>query len=405
MTDEKGSDAPSIYNEYAPQAINNGFFTVPAVGKIPHRFDEDRQELIKFPEWTKTTCPIDPARLPQPGAGISVRMGYVIGMDVDSDEANEKIRGAFEPSPINKRGQRGYTALLRRPNGKEVRTENFYDTDGKLVVQILAKGSHSSMPPTIHPDTNEPYQFLSEQTIYNTQVMALPILPDDYRERMIALGYSPDNAPKKRQETVDPETGEIRESDPHDDWRAVNDAALQNLKAWVPHLGLYGLKQTGFRYVGYRSVASYRPSLSDLPLEQRHLHLYIAGKGITDYGLNVGLTAIDLVMKCHNCSNGEARRWLEEKLQPPNEFKVDFDAILGSAENAKPADGADDADARRNRLRSRNCSADLAQYGNSATPCQPALRCWCHSSSRTCQCLATSTARLARSRRSSPMTC
>ena len=67
----------------------------------------------------------------------------------------------------------------------------------------------------------------------------------------------------------------------------LNDAALANLDAWVPHLGIHRCRPRGRRYKMYEGVAHWRASTSGKTLEQREPNLKIsATKGIKDFGDN-----------------------------------------------------------------------------------------------------------------------
>ena len=44
-----------------------------------------------------------------------------------------------------------------------------------MLVEVLATGQ-SVLPPTIHPDTGRPYQWLTKATLFNTRVDELPVI-------------------------------------------------------------------------------------------------------------------------------------------------------------------------------------------------------------------------------------
>ena len=78
------------------------------------------------------------------------------------------------------------------------------------------------------------------------------------------------------------------DASPH---RQLNEAALANLSAWVPALGLYRCRRTK---LGFEAVPMWRPSTTDRPPEKRHLNLKIVPAGIRDFGADQGYTPLDL---------------------------------------------------------------------------------------------------------------
>src|SRR5262249_53708451 len=144
------------------------------------------------------------------------------------------------------------------------------------------------------------------------------LLPRDYRELILKLGYKSERGTEFRHEsaeTYDPETGQTFDAD--SDFAEVNRIALRNLSAWVPALNIYKCKRRSGRGASYDAVAIWRESHSGRPLEQRSANLRVHPKGIVDFGDgNKGYSAVDLVMATRNCTNHEALCWLQEKLLP-----------------------------------------------------------------------------------------
>jgi bifunctional DNA primase/polymerase-like protein len=94
--------------------------------------------------------------------------------------------------------------------------------------------------------------------------------------------------------------------------RRLNNAALQNLDAWVPQLGLFRLRQTR---AGYEAVATWRPSSRGRPDQIRKTNLKfsngsVAKPGIVDFGVERKYTPLDLVTEALGCDLDEAFGWL-----------------------------------------------------------------------------------------------
>src|SRR5262249_44799710 len=255
-----------MYNENAARLIEQGYFPIPiAPGtKKPGKWVPSFNRFCDIPDWQNHKKPIDS---PQPNAGIGVRCGDgLIAFDFDDDEAALIISEVFDPTPVNKSGQKGWTAFYRVDF--EVPNENFYDQSGRLALQVLSKGKQTVIPPSVHKETGQPYKW-NGRTLLDTPLTELPLLPRDYRERITKLGYS---LSRGTVEVVDPETGEITTepggmiADPGETpFSELNSVALKNLAAWVPQLGLYKLRRNAGRTATYKAVASWRPSTTGKP--------------------------------------------------------------------------------------------------------------------------------------------
>ena len=118
--------------------------------------------------------------------GLAVCTGYngLIAVDVDSLKANGAVKAilAGMGAPV-KIGQRGCTAFFRDPSG-EIRSSDFraapvIGPDGKrrqeTLLQILAAGRETVLPPTVHPDTRKPY-YWHQGSLENCSIDDLPII-------------------------------------------------------------------------------------------------------------------------------------------------------------------------------------------------------------------------------------
>ncbi|MFC5584457.1 bifunctional DNA primase/polymerase [Nitratireductor kimnyeongensis] len=260
-----------------------------------------------------------------PGAGVCLVLNKTIKvLDVDTDDPD--IRAALlkviPDSPVKKRGAKGFSAFYR---GSETITSRSFNLGGERVLDLLAYGKQTVIPPTLHPDTGKPY-FWTEgsETLIDVPPEDLPELPEDIVDRiedaLSEFGYLP------------PIERDVVYGDADTAWREINDLALANLDAWVPDLGLPRLHRS---MGGYRAVAGYRPSGSGKPTEKRNRHLSIHASGIKDWGDNDrSYTPIDLVMVTRLCAFQDAFDWLRDKLgiEPP---KVNVEALKANAERRR----------------------------------------------------------------------
>jgi hypothetical protein len=246
-----------------------------------------------------------------PGAGVGVvfgpASGDLIGVDIDTDvpEIVAAIRAAVPPTTVKKFGAKGCTFFYRGP-GIQSKSWNI---NGARVLDLLGPGRQAVLPPSIHPTLEAPYRWLGPDPLDYVPPSALPVLPVDAAESigqaLAPFGY------KAEPERVPTAGGTVRD-DSESAFRAINNAALANLEAWVPMLGLYRCRRTGR---GYQAVATWRASNGGRPAEQRKLNLHVTPEGINDFGDGPRkFSALDLVMAAKSCEWPEAFKTLSDAL-------------------------------------------------------------------------------------------
>jgi len=235
-----------------------------------------------------------------PAAGVCIVLDHkvkVVDIDTDDEDIRAALAEVIPDSPVKKRGQKGYSAFFRGSENIIARAFSI-SVFGKQerIVDLLAYGKQTVCPPTIHPDTEEPYQWLGEPLEYFTPD-DLPLLDDDIAEKIEAVLARFGYAPPIEHEYTRVEAGDTI-------WREVNDLALANLDMWVPDLKLPMTKRSGDGR--YRAVAEWRgvenPNLS------------FSQKGITDWGNGETHTALDVVMFAFTAGLETATDWLKGKL-------------------------------------------------------------------------------------------
>jgi AAA domain/Bifunctional DNA primase/polymerase, N-terminal len=295
------------YDLYAPHYIQHGFRPVPIApgSKAPHFWNGREFKLLTG--WNTR----EPLCTPQPGAGLGVLTGHdIVGFDIDTDDSAivAALKQILPDSPVGKRGQRGETLFYYDPPGRPSRK---FKIGGKVVCEILAAGSQTVLPPSVHPKTNKPYEWTNGFDLLdvNDPEADLPRLPDNIEElvakALAPFGYEPDEEkpePDDDGEAFDTPCGQL------------NAAALKRLPEWVPGLGLYNCRRQRGSFPSYVAVASWRPSSTGRSLEARGRNLKITSKGIKDHGDGRTYSAIDLVMAARECDLADAVAWLNEKL-------------------------------------------------------------------------------------------
>ncbi len=368
---------PSPYARAAGRLRDMGYHAMPAKPgeKVPGHFEAGRwSHMARWQDWCGRMPPefLHERWESWPDAGVCIAHGAVVGADVDTDRKDvaDAVVAALGPSPVRRRGQKGWMGYYRPgPDAKGsghacagiTRTSASIGEDGRRswppLVELLLHGTQSVVPPTIHPDTGQPYHWLTPDTLEDTPLSDLPELPADPVAGLDAelgkLGLTREN-PNGR--ARDSGTRELAPPGAHDlekpRFRSMNDRALAALDRWFPALGLPKTRQRGAG--SWEAVAAWRPSSSGRPIEKRGANLHASPSGIRDFGDGEPYTAIDLVIAARGCSFDGAVDWLEPFLDPEPRAEIDLDAIAAAAERRRvAAEAADRVEAARSRSAAR----------------------------------------------------
>lgn len=153
----------NLYTQY----LSRGLSLIPVKGKIPiienwQRFCESQMD--------EKTAELFDEKYSQFGIGLPCGPANKL-VCVDIDSLDKKIHNIIPPSPIRREG---------RP-GREVRffkyTENIKSQNLLHVgIEILSIGRQVVLPPSIHPDTNKPYQWMTPDNLLDYNLNDLPVL-------------------------------------------------------------------------------------------------------------------------------------------------------------------------------------------------------------------------------------
>jgi hypothetical protein len=120
------------------------------------------------------------------GVGLALGFNGLIAIDIDAENPAivTAIREVLPSSVVAKRGRKGQTDFYRDPTGT-IRARKFSASTGMLV-EILARGNQTIVPPTRHAETGQPYRWLGERTLLNTPVAELPTIPVEIAHQLNA---------------------------------------------------------------------------------------------------------------------------------------------------------------------------------------------------------------------------
>ncbi len=260
-------------------------------------------------------------------AGVCVALGKISNLTaIDFDYGSDSVRAALEailpPSPVRKTGKKGYTAFYQ---GYALESRKFIVAK-QSVIEVLAQGKQTVLPPTIHPD-GMPYRWITQETLESMTAGELPTLPADLHEQ-IARTLSPFQTDEDRGSPA-PRALQVTEGSY---WREVNDRAMADFGVWVPQLFPHAKPS---RMGTYRVIAHWR--------DCEKPNVSIHSEGITDWGLGENMTPIDLVMKATASDLEAATRWLKDRVGMPTLDALPIMAMKSMAQE-KPAPAVEKID-------------------------------------------------------------
>jgi hypothetical protein len=223
--------------------VERGYSVLPIMPgtKKPGLPRNNNGEWMDFPGWTTFQSTLVHHKLwALSSAGIGVRCGprsgYLIVIDIDTNDPGilEALCRILPATPVKKKGARGESWFYFGPDIPS----RVWLINGCEVVEILGAGRQTVLPPTTHPDLDEPYRWTGSATLEDISPQDLPLLSVEIIEQISTVlapfGYVP---PEPRERTSGDEIDTA--DDPH---RRLNEAALDNLAAWVPALKLYNCR-------------------------------------------------------------------------------------------------------------------------------------------------------------------
>lgn len=122
--------------------------------------------------------------IPQYGIGIVCgAMSNLIGLDIDTDD--QAVLDACPRSPVVKKGKKGETRFFQY--NSQLDSQRIGDL--KCGIDLLGKGRQTVIPPSIHPDTKQAYQWSTPDDLLSIHASDLPTIDlEKLQEVMKLLG-------------------------------------------------------------------------------------------------------------------------------------------------------------------------------------------------------------------------
>ena len=167
----------SLFGLHAPPLVRNGYSPVPIE-------PGSKRPLGAFGDWSRLrTTPLTDDEIAaiaaeHPNAGLGVAGGYrgLVPIDFDTEDKDilAAVNAVLPHAMIAKRGRRGATAFYRDAS-RTIAPRKFKARDGRMLLEVLVTGQ-TVIPPTIHPETGQPYSWLTECTLFDVHIDKLPEL-------------------------------------------------------------------------------------------------------------------------------------------------------------------------------------------------------------------------------------
>lgn len=123
----------------------------------------------------------------------------LVAIDVDVDDAEiircvEKALGRDLTHVPAKKGKKGVTYIIRLDSEHKT-TKIKLVRDGKKIdaIDILGRGSQTVLPPSIHPDTKLPYQYIAGPKLEDTDYQSLPVYSPPLIDEIRGFCSNPDD--------------------------------------------------------------------------------------------------------------------------------------------------------------------------------------------------------------------
>lgn len=286
-------------------------------------------------------------RSPLTGVGVLLGNGLVV-VDVDFTDSRMTyaVAAVLDSLPgvaVRRVGKKGFAAFMRLAEG--CFPPAALHVKGQKV-EFLTTGKQAVLPPSLHPDTGNPYIWITDDTLEDTPLDKLPVLTNEVlaaiRVALRSFGDVSDKAATKprREHQADNDNSSAGLVE------RVNSHALANLAAWVPALGLYGCQA---KRDGFVAVAHWRASSTGRPLSKRKQNLSITPQGIKDFGSDEGFTPVGLVMQANVLDFDDALGWLIDRMGGSD--GIGLPSLPDWSAAPAPAKTAQDASGRASRAR------------------------------------------------------
>lgn len=175
-------------------------------GYVPLRIDPD-SKAARNPGWQVETPTEESLRRQfARTSNMGIRTGDIrkdgtclIGIDVDIEEGElircvQRAIGDENNVPV-KRGKKGATYIVRMDREQKTGKIQWVRDKKKInAIDILCKGAQTVIPPSIHPETKLPYQWIAGRPLWDVDYRELPVFGPALLDEIRGFCKDPDDA-------------------------------------------------------------------------------------------------------------------------------------------------------------------------------------------------------------------
>lgn len=120
---------------------------------------------------------------------------FIVAFDIDleDDLLISRVRMAVGPGAIRKKGKKGVTLLARSAVARPTkRMQRKVDGRNVMAVELLGQRTQTVIPPSVHPETNEPYVWIGK-SLDEVDPSSLPLVTDRTLDEVLLAARTPDS--------------------------------------------------------------------------------------------------------------------------------------------------------------------------------------------------------------------
>jgi hypothetical protein len=176
------------FGDMGARLIERGYGAVPIIPGTKRPGVLSNGRWVGLPRWQDRYSKRPPSEFEiahwcEGDTGIGIVCGSAshgtVAFDVDTDlaEIRATLDAILPGTPVRKVGKRGETLFYFAPH---VAASKKWIIDGQTIAELIGPGRQTVIPPTIHPETLQPYRWSGVEGLDALAPDELPLLPVDF---------------------------------------------------------------------------------------------------------------------------------------------------------------------------------------------------------------------------------
>lgn len=170
-----------MFAAYCRKYYESGYQPIPI---LPNTKDAFLGGAQSHKHWSENRIPekmIDAWEARFPNHNIAIVLGSagkLMCLDIDCEDP--ELLKLIPPTPVIRKGRPGRAGAFFYKHSKNIHNRNFKD-----VLEFLTRGRYIMAPPSIHPDTNKPFEWAGPETLLSVDPEYLPEISTEEMEAII----------------------------------------------------------------------------------------------------------------------------------------------------------------------------------------------------------------------------